>query len=509
MNRSKPNRRAAVILAAGKGTRLRSRLPKVLHRVGGRPLLSWVIEAARAAGCDPILVVVGHGSEEVRTAFADREVTWVEQRQQLGTGHAVAQAQQALADAGVADGTVLVLSGDAPVITAATVERLAQEAEAVGTWGAMACAELAEPGSLGRVVAAPADGAVVGEPEGGRLERIVEAADATAEQLRLRRVNAGFYALPTPGIFERLAHLDTANAQGEIYLTDAVSAAAAHGERVALVDLADPDEALGVNSRADLARVHQRLLRRKIESLMAAGVTVLDPTRTVVESPVRVGRDTVLHPGVSLTGHTVVGEGCELGQGACLRDSELAAGVTVEPYSVLDRAQVASGCRVGPFARLRPASVLLEGARVGNFVEIKNSQLGAGAKAGHLAYLGDATIGAGANIGAGVVTCNYDGRDKHPTIIGSGAFVGSDTMLVAPVTVGEGATTAAGSVITHDVAAGDLAVGRSRQRNIPGWAERGARQGAKRPNKPEKPDKPEEPDKPDKPEEPDKPNEER
>ncbi len=477
MNHAESNRRAAVILAAGKGTRLRSRLPKVLHRVGGRPLLGWVIEAAREAGCDPILVVVGHGGEEVRAAFADQGLTWVEQHQQLGTGHAVAQAQEALEQAGVVDATVLVLSGDAPVITAETVERLAQQAEAAATWGAMACAELAQPGSLGRVVAAPS----TGEGGGSRLERIVEAADATAQQLRIRRVNAGFYALPTPGIFERLADLDAANAQGEIYLTDAVSAAAADGERVALVDLADPGEALGVNSRSDLARVHQRLLNRKIEALMAAGVTVLDPARTVVEAGVCVGRDTVLHPGVSLTGHTVIGEGCELGQGVWLRDSELADSVTVEPYCVLDRARVASGCRVGPFARLRPASVLLEGARVGNFVEIKNSRLGAGAKAGHLAYLGDATVGAGANIGAGVVTCNYDGQDKHPTQIGGGAFIGSDTMLVAPVTIGEDATTAAGSVTTHDVADGDLAVGRARQRNVPGWAER--RTKRRRPNK--------------------------
>ncbi len=465
-------RRAAVILAAGKGTRLHSTGPKVLHSVGGRPLLGWVIDAARAAGCDPIMVVVGHGGEEVRAAFADQGLHWVEQRQQLGTGHALAQARQALLDAGVADATVLVLSGDAPVITAHTVERLARAAEASASWGAMACAELDDPGSLGRVLAAPS------APDA--LARIVEAADATAEELRIGRVNAGFYAVPTPGIFERLAQLDAANAQGEIYLTDAVTAAASDGQRVALIDLDDPGEALGVNTRADLARVHQVLVRRKIEALMAAGVTVLDPARTVVEAGVRVGRDTVLHPGVSLSGHTVIGEGCTLGQGAWLRDSELADAVTVEPYCVLDGARVASECRVGPFARLRPASVLLEGARVGNFVEIKNSQLGEGAKAGHLAYLGDATVGAEANIGAGVVTCNYDGRDKHPTQIGDRAFVGSDTMLVAPVTVGEGATTAAGSVVTHDVGDGELAVGRARQRNIPGWADRQARQDKKK-----------------------------
>ncbi len=286
----------------------------------------------------------------------------------------------------------------------------------------------------------------------------------------MKRVNAGIYALPAPEIFDYLRRLRTDNAQGELYLTDAVTAAAAEGRAVQIVPLPDPSEAFGVNTRAELARVHRRLLDRHLAALMDAGVTILEPSRTVIEPGVRVGLDTVVHPDVSLLGNTEVGPGCTLQQGAWLRDTRLGEGVTVEPYSVLDGAEVADGCRVGPFARLRPASRLLAGARVGNFVEVKASVLGEGSKVNHLAYVGDATVGEGANLGAGVVTCNYDGVRKNPTEIGRGAFIGSDTMLVAPVRVGDGASTAAGSVITKNVPDGALAVGRVRQKNLEGRA---------------------------------------
>jgi bifunctional UDP-N-acetylglucosamine pyrophosphorylase/glucosamine-1-phosphate N-acetyltransferase len=460
--------RTAVVLAAGKGTRLRSALPKVLHRAGGRPLLGWVLAAAREAGCERLLTIVGHGADEVRERIggegsaAAGDVVWVHQEQQLGTGHALAQVEPHAAG----DAVLLVLSGDVPLVRPATLERLLQAAES--GWGAMAVAELADPGALGRVMAGP----------GGRLERIVEAADATPEELECRRVNAGIYALPAPEIFPYLHALDADNAKGEYYLTDALTAAAADGRRLTLVSLDDPSEAYGVNDRVDLARAHRTLLERRAEELMRAGVTLLDPATTTVEPGVRVGEDTVIHPGVSLLGHTRVGGGCELHQGAWLRDAELGDGVVVEPYSLLDGARVAGGCHVGPFARLRPASVLLPGAKVGNFVELKKTTLGEGSKANHLAYLGDATVGAGANVGAGTITCNYDGVAKHATEIGDGAFIGSDTMLVAPVTVGRGATTGAGSVITQDVPEGALAVGRARQRNIADWE--------RRPRKPKK-----------------------
>jgi bifunctional UDP-N-acetylglucosamine pyrophosphorylase/glucosamine-1-phosphate N-acetyltransferase len=394
----------------------------------------------------------------VRAAFAGaRDVVWSEQREQLGTGHALACAREHLER----EATVLVLSGDVPLMRPGTLDALAAAAER--GWGAMAVATVTEPGSLGRVLARDGDGA---------LARIVEASDASPDELAVRQVNAGLYALPAPAILGYLDSLRPDNAKGELYLTDAVSAAADDGHQVALVELADPHEAHGINDRRELATAHQVLVRRHLDALMAAGVTVVDPARTLVEPSVRVGRDTTLHPDVALLGRSEIGEGCTLHQGSWLRDSRLGEGVTVEPYSVLDGAEVAAGCRVGPFARLRPASVLLTGARVGNFVELKNATLGAGAKANHLAYLGDAEVGAGANVGAGVVTCNYDGERKHRTEIGDGAFVGSDTMLVAPVRVGAEASTAAGTVVTRDVPDGAIAVSRSRQKNVAGWSAR-------------------------------------
>jgi bifunctional UDP-N-acetylglucosamine pyrophosphorylase/glucosamine-1-phosphate N-acetyltransferase len=448
--------RVAVILAAGMGTRMRSRLPKVLHPVAGRPMLSWVLEAARAADCDRVMVVVGHGSERVREELDAPDVTWVEQAEQLGTGHALAQAAGSLEGEGV----LLVLSGDVPMVRAATLATLA-DAAAAG-WGSMAVAELDEPGSLGRVLCR----------EDGSLERIVEAADAGPGELAVRLVNAGLYCLPFPQIFDFIAGVRPDNAKGEIYLTDAVVAAAAAGRAVAPIALDDPGEALGVNTRGDLAHVHRRMLGRKIGELQEGGVTLLDPERTEVEPSVEVGGDTTLHSSVALYGDTRVGRGCTLHQGVWIRNSVLADGVTVHPYSVLDGADVGPGCSVGPFARLRPGAELGEGSKIGNFVEVKNSQLAPGVKAGHLTYLGDATIGEGANIGAGTVTCNYDGVKKSRTEIGARAFIGSDTMLVAPLSVGDDAVTGAGSTIAKDVPSGALAVERSQQRHVEGWAQR-------------------------------------
>ena len=447
----------AIVLAAGKGVRMRSQLPKVLHRVGGRPAISWVIDAARRAGCSRILVVVGHGADRVRAAVSGDDVVFVEQREQRGTGHAVLETEQAL---GSHQALALVLSGDVPLVRSATLERLIREAQA--GFGALAVARIeapADPGSLGRVVVSA----------GGSLERIVEVADATPSELLVREVNAGHYALRVPELFELLGRVDTRNAQGELYLTDAVVAAAASGRRVQVVMLEDAAEAFGINDRRDLARAHRALRVRKVEELLAAGVTVVDPSRLEIDASVEVGEDTVLHPGVALYGRTRIGAGCTLHQGAWLRDCELAENVEVLPYSVLEETRVASGCAIGPFARLRGGVELGEDVRVGNFVEVKKSKLGRGVKAAHLAYLGDASVGEGSNIGAGVITCNYDGVRKHRTEIGNGVFVGSDTMLVAPVAVGDGAATGAGSVITQDVPADSLALGRARQRNLLGW----------------------------------------
>jgi bifunctional UDP-N-acetylglucosamine pyrophosphorylase / glucosamine-1-phosphate N-acetyltransferase len=438
-----PTPRVAVILAAGKGTRMKSALPKVLHKAAGRPLLAWVIDAARRARCERILIVVGHGAEQVREQMTGDDLAWVLQAEQKGTGHALAQVESEVRGAA----TLLVLSGDVPLITTATIEKLAVGAEA--GWGAMAVAELAEPGSLGRVIV----------DEEGEFRRIVEARDATPVELLEKRINAGLYALPAPEIFDYLRGLRTDNAQGELYLTDAVTHAAADGRPVRLIPLDNPDEAMGVNDRSELARVHRLLLDQHLALLMKQGVTVLEPARTVIEPGVRVGEDTVVHPGASLLGRTVVGPGCTIHQGAWLRDTTLGEGITIEPYSVLDSATVGDGCRVGPFARLRPASRLLAGARVGNFVEVKNSEIGEGAKVPHLSYVGDAEIGAGANIGAGNITANYDGVNKHRTTIGSNVKTSVDTAFVAPVEVGDGAYTGAGAVVNRDVPPGALAKG--------------------------------------------------
>ncbi len=455
---SEVSRRAAVavVLAAGQGTRMRSARPKVLHEAAGRPLLAWVLSAARAVGCERIVVVVGHGAEEVRATCTDTDIEWVEQSEQRGTGHALARVGPAIRETT----RLLVLSGDVPLVRPATLRALLELAET--SWATMATAELSEPRDLGRVEVA----------DGGLLARIVEVGDAPPAARANRRINAGVYVLPAPEIFAYLEQLTATNSQGELYLTDALNAAVGDGYAVAVMELADADEALGVNDRLDLARVHRALIARKLGELAAAGVTVLDPPTTTVESHVRVGADTVLHPGVSLVGRTTVGPDCTLGQGTWLRNTTLGPAVVIEPYSVLDGATVEEGCRVGPFARLRPGAVLRRGAKVGNFVEVKNAEFGPGAKANHLAYVGDATVGERANIGAGAVTCNYDGEAKHHTSIGARAFIGSDTMLVAPVDVGADATTGAGSVITQDVPPGALAVERGRQRSVPGWKAR-------------------------------------
>ncbi len=452
-----PLPRRAIILAAGKGTRMRSERPKVLHEAADRPLLAWVIDAARAAGCASVAVIVGHGAEKVRAAFShDRELIWIEQPEQKGTGHALAQAASAVQG----EALLLVLSGDVPLVRPETLLQLAEAAER--GWGAMAIATVDPPGMLGRVVD---DGA-------GALSRIVEARDAAADELTIRRVNAGLYALRAPEIFAALAALRPDNSLGELYLTDAVTNLARQGKRIALVELADADEALGVNDRVELALAHRLLVERKLRALALAGATILEPARTTVGAAVSIGVDTVVHADVTLLGTTVIGRGVTVGVGVWIRNSTVGDDAVIEPYSVLDGALVGARCKVGPFARLRPATVLQDEARVGNFVEVKKSTLGRGAKANHLAYIGDAEVGAGANIGAGVVTCNYDGVAKQKTTIGAGAFIGSDTMLVAPVTVGEGATTGAGSVITRDVPAGALAVERSPQRNVEGWVAR-------------------------------------
>ncbi|HVB39898.1 MAG TPA: bifunctional UDP-N-acetylglucosamine diphosphorylase/glucosamine-1-phosphate N-acetyltransferase GlmU [Terriglobales bacterium] len=452
---------AVLILAAGRGTRLRSHLPKVLHRAGGDTLLGHVLGAARGAGIADadIAVVAGFGADQVRAAVHPLRV--IVQEPQLGTGHAVQVAESWWRGYE----RLIVLNGDMPLLSAATVAALAGDAQGMaGAAAVLATAAPAEPRPYGRIIRDAA------HPE--RVLAIVEDRQTTPEQAQIRELNAGFYGMRTSALGPALARLGRDNPHGEYYLTDVVALLAGAGEGVAALPLTDPDECLGVNDRAELAQLDRRLRRRKAAQLMAAGVSLENPGTVDADAAVTVGMDTVIEPGVRLLGTTKIGENCRIGAGSILTDCELGDGVVVRPYSVLESARVEAGAQIGPFSRLRPGAAIGAGAHVGNFVEVKNTRLGARSKANHLAYLGDATVGEDTNIGAGVITCNYDGSHKHPTQIGSGSFVGSNATLVAPVTVGDGAFIAAASVVTEDVPADALALGRARQQNKPGWAAR-------------------------------------
>jgi bifunctional UDP-N-acetylglucosamine pyrophosphorylase/glucosamine-1-phosphate N-acetyltransferase len=445
-----------VILAAGKGTRMKSAVPKVLHPIGGRPILDCVLQAAEALSPASVTVVVGHEPDQIRSAYDGRQgLGFVVQNPQLGTGHALLQAEPRLAGA---KGTVLLLYGDVPLLRGTTLTRLVGTHRAAGAAATVLTAVLERPYGYGRIVRL--DGAVA---------RIVEERDASPGERALKEVNAGIYAFDLEPLFDAIRSIASENAQGEYYLPDLISIYRRRHLDVATVSASNADEIRGINSRTELAEVATIVRQTKNEELMAAGVTIVDPATTYVEPDVVVGADTVLHPNVYLEGRTVVGQACEIHAGVRIVDSTLGDRVTVRNYCVITESTVAAEATIGPFAHLRPASHIHQGAQVGNFVELKKTTLGAGSKANHLTYLGDATIGSGVNIGAGTITCNYDGTDKHPTTIEDGAFVGSDSALVAPVTIGRGAFVAAGSVITEDVPAGALGIARGRQVNKEGW----------------------------------------
>ncbi|WP_456476172.1 bifunctional UDP-N-acetylglucosamine diphosphorylase/glucosamine-1-phosphate N-acetyltransferase GlmU [Oceanithermus sp.] len=448
---------AVVILAAGKGTRMKSALPKVLHPLLGRPLVAYAARAALDAGAERVVAVVGHGAEEVSAALEPLGVRTALQAEQLGTAHALASARPELADW---DGPVVVTMGDAPLISAATLRGLA-EALPAGGGMAMLTFEPDDPAQYGRVL----------RDEEGHVARVVEFKDATPEERAVREVNAGVYAFDA-NVWDFLAEVGRDNAAGEYYLPDLIGVYQRHGLPVRAFKAEDPTELLAVNDRVQLATVERVLLDRLRARWMRAGVRMILPETVYLEPSVELAPDVTLEPGVMLKGTTRVGEGAFVGAYSVLTDSELAPGAEVRPHSVLEGARLAAGAAVGPFARLRPGAVLEEGAFVGNFVEVKKSRLGPGVKAGHLAYLGDAEVGAGTNVGAGTITANYDGEKKHPTIIGPRAFIGSNSVLIAPVRIGAEATVAAGSAINQDVPPGALAIARGRQRNVEGWAER-------------------------------------
>jgi bifunctional UDP-N-acetylglucosamine pyrophosphorylase/glucosamine-1-phosphate N-acetyltransferase len=441
-----------VILAAGQGTRMRSALPKVLHPIAGKSMLAHVIDTARQLKPQGIHVVIGHGAERVNEQLAAGDLNFVLQTEQLGTGHAVAQALPALTAE-----RVLILYGDVPLIETATLERLLQlvSEQQLG----LLTVNLNDPTGYGRIV----------RDRSGVVNAIVEHKDASAEQRRINEGNTGILAVPGKHLSDWLGRLSNSNAQGEYYLTDVIAMAVADGLVVATEQAADELEVLGANDRIQLAQLERHYQYRAARRLMVQGVTLIDPARFDMRGEVTVGRDVTIDINVILEGHVVIEEGVQIGPNCVIKNSTLRKGAIIKANSHLDGAEMGEGADCGPFARLRPGSVLGAKAHVGNFVELKNATLGAGAKAGHLSYLGDTEIGARSNIGAGTITCNYDGANKFKTVLGEDVFIGSNSALVAPVTLGDRATTAAGSVITGDVPDNTLAVGRAKQRNIPGW----------------------------------------
>ena len=441
-----------VILAAGQGKRMQSDLPKVLHPLAGRPLLAHVLDTARALTPSRIVVVYGHGGDRVVTAVAAPDLRFALQEPQLGTGHAV---QQALPHLDPAHPT-LVLYGDVPLIGVATLNALAAAAQ---NGMALLSADFQDPTGYGRVL----------RDERGEVAAIVEQRDATPDQLAIREVNTGFMVLPTARLADWLGSLSNANAQGEYYLTDLVSKARASAVPVVAVAAPDAVETLGVNSKVQLAQLERLYQGRRADALMNAGVMLADPARIDVRGTLTCGRDVFIDVNCVFEGRVTLADGVSIGPNCVLKDVEIGAGTRMEAFTHVEGAVVGAGCRIGPYARLRPGADLAEAVHIGNFVEVKASTIAAGSKANHLAYVGDSTVGRNVNIGAGTITCNYDGANKHRTVIEDDVFIGSDTQLVAPVTVGKGATLGAGTTLTADAPAHQLTLSRAQQVSIKGY----------------------------------------
>ncbi len=444
-----------VVLAAGQGTRMRSRLPKVLHSLAGRPMLKHVVDTAAALAPGAIHVVHGHGGETVRAALATAPVTWVEQARQLGTGHAVEQAMPAIPDAAV----VLVLYGDVPLVRPVTLEQLVTAA----TDGpAVLGVHMDDPAGYGRII----------RDHEGAVARIVEHKDASEAERAVTEINTGLLACPAGPLREWLGRCTSANAQGEYYLTDIVGLARSDGAAVAGVLAGDPDEVAGVNDRVQLQAAERRFQWRQAEAAMRNGLGLADAARFDLRGELSFGQDCTVDVDVVIQGSVRLGDNVRIGPYTVLRDVAIDGNATIESHCVLEETHVGPGATVGPFARLRPGTELREGAKAGNFVEIKKAVIGAGSKVNHLSYIGDAELGRDVNVGAGTITCNYDGTHKHRTVIGDGAFIGSDTQLVAPVSVGAGSFLGAGTTLTRDTAPDSLTVTRAPQKSVEGWARR-------------------------------------
>ena len=452
-------RTAVAIMAAGKGTRLKSQLPKVLHEVGGKPLLEHVIRAAsRIVPAKDVYAIIGHEADRVRGAMQHTGVNFVLQTEQRGTGHALMVAEDALAGYD----HVIVLSGDAPLITPETIENLLKFHIKERAAMTLLSAELDNPTGYGRVLRRGA--------RSSEVQAIVEEKAASAAQKKIREINSGFYVFAVKPLYSNIRKLATDNAHAEYYLTDMAQVLRKAERRVVACKAQNPSEVLGGNTRAELADIDQKMRMEKCRRLMADGVTIFYPSTCVIDEDVEIAADTVVEPYVQLLGRTKIGTGCRVRSYCVIRDSEIGEGVTIRPGCVMEDARVSNGALLGPYSHLRPGSEIGEGAHVGNFVETKKIKLGKGSKANHLTYLGDAEIGAGVNIGAGTITCNYDGVHKHKTVIDDGVFIGSDSTLVAPLRVGKGAYVGAASCITDDVPEDALAIGRGRQIVKEGWA---------------------------------------
>lgn len=438
---------------------MKSQLPKVLHPVGGVAMVERVLDVASALSPASTSLIVGHKAELVRDALQHRpSLGFALQEPQLGTAHALQQAESLLQGKA---GTVVLLSGDVPMLTSKTLRTLLEHHRSSGSAATVVTALVEKPYGYGRIVR-----------HEGRLVRIVEERDASPAERQIREINSGIYAFDLVHLFDALRGIASQNAQGEFYLTDLIGIYRGQNRVVETVTVDNILEIKGINSRSELAEVNRIVRHTKNEELMAAGVTLVDPATTFISPAVEVGADTVIHPGVVLEGHTTIGSACEIQAHVRIVDSTVGDRVAINSFSLLVGATVASGAAIGPFAHLRPETSVGASARVGNFVELKKTTLGPGAKVNHLSYLGDATVGANVNIGAGTITCNYDGTNKHATVIEDGAFIGSDSQLVAPVRVGKGAFVAAGSSITEDVPAGALGIARSKQTNVEGWVAR-------------------------------------
>lgn len=443
---------SVIILAAGQGTRMKSAMPKVLHCVAGKPMLEHVIDTAQSLGAEDIHVIYGHGGEQVKSALSHKEVNWVLQEQQLGTGHAVQQVSEHLRD----DQTALILYGDVPLISKETLSDLL---ESIATTEiSVLTATLGDPTGYGRIVR-----------ENNQIVRIVEQKDASPEEQNITEINTGIIAANTLSLKTWLGKLENNNAQNEYYLTDVIAMASEDGHVVESAQAQEFEETLGVNNRMQLANLERYHQSKIADKLMRDGVTLLDPQRIDIRGNVEVGNDSIIDVNVVIEGDTKIGSGVKIGAGAHITNAVIEDGAEILPYSVIENAQVGANSRVGPFARLRPGTELSSSVHIGNFVEVKNAQIAEGSKVNHLSYVGDSSVGKKVNIGAGAITCNYDGANKHRTVIEDNVFVGSDSQLVAPVTIGEGATVGAGTTVTKNVPAGSLIISRASQKVKDGW----------------------------------------